>query len=58
LTEPDIEKILSAGKADVEKTLGSDGEKIIRDDTKKYYTQYARLGERLIRNFVQFLKVY
>jgi len=58
LTESDIEKILSAGKEDLEKALGPDGEKIIRDGTKKYYTQYSRLGERLVRNFVQFLKVY
>jgi GMP synthase-like glutamine amidotransferase len=58
LTEADIEKILIAGKEDVLKVLGPDGEAKVRDDTKKYYSQYVRLGDRLIRNFVQFLKVY
>jgi GMP synthase-like glutamine amidotransferase len=58
LTEADIEKILAAGKEDVEKVLGADAVTQIREDTKKYYAQYVRLGDRLIRNFVQFLKVY
>jgi GMP synthase-like glutamine amidotransferase len=58
LTEADIEKIVEAGKDDVQKVLGSDGAAKVRDDTKKYSAQYARLGDRLIRNFVQFLKVY
>lgn len=58
LTPEDIEKILSAGREDVLKVLGPQGEVRIREDTKMYYTQYARLGDRIIRNFVQFLKVY
>jgi GMP synthase-like glutamine amidotransferase len=58
LTDVDIEKILTAQKADVEKVLGPDGEAKIREGTKKNYGQYARLGDRLIKNFVQFLKVY
>lgn len=58
LTEADIEKILSAGKADLEKTLGSEGETKVREGTKQHYQAYARLGDRLVKNFVQFLKVY
>ncbi len=58
LTEPDIEKILSAGKDDVSKALPANGERQIRQDTGRYYPRYARLGERIVRNFVQFLKVY
>jgi GMP synthase-like glutamine amidotransferase len=58
LTEADIDKILLSGKEDVEKVLGPGGEARIREDTRKYYSQYVRLGDRLIRNFVQFLKVY
>jgi hypothetical protein len=58
LTPPDIEAILSAGKEDVLKVLGPDGAEKIRQDTEKYYRQYARLGDKLLQNFVQFLKVY
>lgn len=58
LTEADIEKMLAAQKSDVEKVHGAEGEAQIRKDTKAYYKQYARLGDRIIRNFVQFLKVY
>ncbi|HZK80548.1 MAG TPA: type 1 glutamine amidotransferase, partial [Humisphaera sp.] len=58
LTQLDIEKIMSAGREEIQKTLGPDGETRIREDTKTAFTQYARLGDRLVRNFVQFLKVY
>jgi GMP synthase (glutamine-hydrolysing) len=58
LTEADIEKILSAGKEDVLKVLGPDGESKIREGTRQNYARYARQGDRLVRNFVQFLKVY
>jgi GMP synthase-like glutamine amidotransferase len=57
-TEAEIEAVLAVGKQDAQKILGPDGEKTIRQDTTKYYPRYARQGERLIRNFVQFLKVY
>lgn len=57
-TEPDIEAMIAAGRQDIAKVLGPDGEKTIRSDTAKYYPRYARQGERLLRNFVQFLKVY
>ena len=30
----------------------------IREDTKKHYARYARLGERLLRNWAQFLRLY
>ena len=49
---------MSAGREEIQKTLGPDGETRIREDTKTAFTQYARLGDRLVRNFVQFLKVY
>jgi len=58
LTELDIEKILKAGREEIQKVLGADGENRIREDTRKFYGQYARLGDRIVRNFVQFLKVY
>jgi GMP synthase (glutamine-hydrolysing) len=58
LTEPDIDKILAAGKEDVLKVLGPDGEAKIREGTRQNFARYARQGDRIIRNFVQFLKVY
>jgi len=57
-TENDIEAVLTAGKRDVQKVLGPDGETKISRDTARYYPLHARLGERVLRNFVQFLKLY
>jgi GMP synthase-like glutamine amidotransferase len=57
-TPADIDAVLAAGKQDIVKVLGPDGEKKIRQDTEKYYSRYARAGERILRNYVQFLKVY
>lgn len=58
LTQPDIERILQSGREDLKKALGSDGETKVREETRQHYSQYARLGDRLVKNFVQFLKVY
>jgi GMP synthase-like glutamine amidotransferase len=53
-----IEAILANGKADVLKVLGPDGEAKIRKETEQYYPRYARLGERIVKNFVEFQKIY
>jgi GMP synthase-like glutamine amidotransferase len=58
LTPSDIDAILVAGREDVVKVLGPEGESKIRHDTEKNYPEYARLGDKLLRNFVQFLRVY
>lgn len=58
MTQTDIEATLAARKQDVTKALGADGEKKIRQDTEQYYPAYARAGERILRNFVQFLRLY
>jgi GMP synthase (glutamine-hydrolysing) len=58
LTEAGIEAMLAQGKEDVTKVLGSDGESKIREATKKNYARYARLGDRVLKNYVQFLKAY
>ncbi|MGA2441143.1 MAG: gamma-glutamyl-gamma-aminobutyrate hydrolase family protein [Tepidisphaeraceae bacterium] len=57
-TESDLEMVISAGRHDIAKVLGPDGEKTIRQETVVNYPRYARQGERMLRNFVQFLKVY
>jgi GMP synthase-like glutamine amidotransferase len=57
-TQADIEAVVAAGKEDLQKVLGADGPEKIRQDTAKNYSRYARLGDRIVKNFVQFLKVY
>lgn len=52
-----IEAILSHGREDCEKVLGTGGVEQIRRDTEKHYAKFERLGNRLLRNFVQFLRV-
>jgi GMP synthase (glutamine-hydrolysing) len=57
-TEADIEAVLAAGRADAEQALGTDAVAKIREDTKTYASRNARLGEKLLKNFVQFLHLY
>lgn len=58
LTEKDLEGWCQAGQEDLTRVLGRDGVNKVRDDSKKFYPRYARLGERLVKNFVQFLRAY
>ena len=58
MDEPGIEAMLEHGREDLLKVMGPDGESKIRQDTLTYYPRHARLGDRVLRNFVQFLKVY
>jgi GMP synthase (glutamine-hydrolysing) len=58
LTEKEIEAYCEAGKEDLVRVLGIDGLNKVREDTKKFYPRYERLGEKLVKNFVQFLKAY
>ena len=57
-TEEIIEAVISAGRQDITNVLGAGGEKAMREETARYYPRFARQGERILRNFVQFLKVY
>jgi hypothetical protein len=38
--------------------LGPDGAAKIKQETAKYYKRHARLGDRILTNFVQFLRAY
>lgn len=58
MDEAGIEAILANCKDDAIKVLGADGVEKIRQDTKANYARHARLGNRVLTNFVQFLKVY
>jgi len=57
-TQADIAAVVAAGKADVQKVLGPDGEAKILADMQKFYPRYDRLGDRIVRNLVQYLKLY
>jgi len=53
-----VEAMLSNAKDDVLKAVGPDGAKKIREDTARHYPMFERLGNKVLGNFVQFLKVY
>jgi GMP synthase (glutamine-hydrolysing) len=53
-----IEAVLSGSREEVVRVLGPDGVKKVREDSAKYYPMYERLGNKILGNFVQFLKVY
>lgn len=53
-----IDNLIAGNREELKQALGSEGEQTIRSDTEKHYARYARLGDRILGNFVQFLKVY
>ena len=58
LTEKEIEAVIANDHPSWSSVLGPDGDKRIRQETAEHYRRYARLGDRLLANFVQFLKAY
>ncbi len=58
MTEAGIEAMLAEGKQALAESAGADAEAKIRQDTPKHYPLYERLTNKLLGNFVQFLKVY
>jgi GMP synthase (glutamine-hydrolysing) len=57
-TPKEIDAMLANGKEDVAKNLGPGGEQKIRDDTARHYPHFERMGNKILGNFVQFLKIY
>jgi GMP synthase-like glutamine amidotransferase len=53
-----IDAIVEGNREQLAQVHGSDGASKIRSDTEKHYPRYARLSDRILGNFVQFLKVY
>jgi GMP synthase-like glutamine amidotransferase len=53
-----IDAMLEGNKGDVTKVLGADGAAKVREETAKQYPMYERLGNKILANFVQFLKMY
>jgi GMP synthase (glutamine-hydrolysing) len=61
LTEAGIEALLSSEPANLAKAFGPQAQQAaqaIREETPKVYARYKRIGDRLLENFVQFLKTY
>jgi GMP synthase-like glutamine amidotransferase len=58
LTPVEIDAVVSTCREELLQAAGPDAEKQIRQDTEKFAGRHARLGERLIRNFVQFTRTY
>jgi len=57
-TQAEIEGLLEHDRTSWEKVLGGGGAEQIRSETRNHYARYARLGDRLLTNFVQFLRAY
>jgi GMP synthase-like glutamine amidotransferase len=57
-TEKEIDAVVANGREDIQRILGPEGEAVIKKDTAANYSRYARLGERIVKNLVQFLRVY
>ncbi len=55
---PTIEATLAHAGDAVKTHLGADGLQRLAADIQGKYPTYARLGNRVLRNFIQFLKVY
>src|SRR3954471_21852429 len=58
MTPEGIDALLSADRETAVKVLGPEGVEKVRMDTKTYYSRHERLGNIILSNFVQFLKVY
>lgn len=56
-TPKEIEALV-ASDTGWQQVLGQNGAQQIKDDTAKFYPRHARLGDRILTNFVQFLKAY
>lgn len=54
----DIEEVVANASEDVKKVLGTDGLKRVVEQLPSIYPKHERLGDRILRNYVQFLKVY
>ena len=58
MTPVGIEALLANNKEQAISVVGSDAEDKLFEDTKRYYHRHARLGDKVLQNYVQFLKAY
>lgn len=57
-TQADIEAVIANADEKTKQTIGAEGLAKIREDLAKVYSRHERLGNRILQNFVQYLKVY
>jgi hypothetical protein len=58
LDRPGIDALVAGNRAQLTQVLGADGEAKIKADTEKHYPRYERVGDKILSNFVQFLRAY
>jgi GMP synthase-like glutamine amidotransferase len=58
MDEAGLEAMVSTGQEDIARVLGPDGQRQIQQDTVRYYRHYRRMGDRIVQNFIQYLKLY
>ncbi|HEX8521326.1 MAG TPA: gamma-glutamyl-gamma-aminobutyrate hydrolase family protein [Tepidisphaeraceae bacterium] len=58
LTPEGISALIEGDKETAQQIIGPSGIKEIVDQTPKLYSRYQRLGDRILGNYVQFLKAY
>ena len=56
--EADMEALLGGDVETVAQLGGKDFAQQVLEDTQRHYPRHARLGNRILENFVQYLKVY
>jgi GMP synthase-like glutamine amidotransferase len=57
-SEADVEALLANDGEALARAAGGDAVARIREETPRVYPRYARLGDRILENFVQYLKAY
>lgn len=57
LTPEGIEAMVQNGKTQLESALGAGAADQVRSDAARNYPQYQRLGDHLIGNFIEFMKL-
>lgn len=53
-----INAMIAGNLAQAKAVLGPDAEAKLKADTEKFYPRYERVGDKILKNFVQFLKTY
>jgi GMP synthase (glutamine-hydrolysing) len=57
-TPAEIDAVVANASSEVKQVLGADGIERIKQDTSKNYARHERLGNRILHNYVEYLKVY
>jgi GMP synthase-like glutamine amidotransferase len=58
MTEPEVAMLVENDRETLVKVLGPDGPEKVMVDTKKYAARAARMGARILNNYVQYLRRY